>query len=293
MSIQPYRFQLLAPANATLPESRAAVTRDADKHQHYLSSLQRLRAQTYLEDGAIRLGQIDPCGRFPMQDDEDCWHFLLIDPKDDVVGCVRYLAHSPAVAFEDLWVCRSPLAQDPVWGPRLRRAVEADLSWVRERDMGLTEVGGWTLQSEYRHTRAALEIVLGSFAWSDLVGAEIGCATATVRNNSSSILRRIGGGSYESDGLRLPAYYDDSYGCSMEVLRFHFGKFDARFQKVVRDIHLRLAVQSTIQSVSGCRDHASDQFRTTQNLQALQRTLSGAGARRNAFVTESPLMPGR
>ena len=274
-----------------MPESLAAVSRDADKHQHYLSSLQRLRAQTYLEDGAIQPGQIDPSGRFPMHQDEDCWHFLLIDTKDDVVGCVRYLAHSPAIAFESLWVRQSSLAQDPLWGPRLRRAVEADLSCMRGSNRSFTEVGGWTLHSEYRHTRAALELVLGSFAWSHLVGAGIGCATATVRNNSSGILRRIGGTSYECDGLGIPAYHDGSYGCSMEVLRFHFGRFDPRFQRVVEDIRLHLVDQSTIQSVSHCCDDASDQFRTTENLQGLQRVLRSAGARRNPSVPESSLAP--
>jgi hypothetical protein len=291
MQSQPYRFQLLAPAKTTMPASFGAVARDAEKHQHYLSSLQRLRAKTYLEDGAIQRGQIDPSGRFPMHQDEDCWHSLLIDPNNEVVGCVRYLAHSPAIAFENLGIRQSPLAQDPLWGPRLRRAIEADLCWVRERNLGFTEVGGWTLHPNYRHTRAALELVLGSFAWSHLVGAGIGCATATVRNNSSGILRRIGGTSYESDGLGLPAYYDGSYGCSMEVLRFHFGSFDRRFQKIVEDIRLRLVDQATIQSGSHSCDDASDQFGTTENLQALQRALKSASARSNVSVPESSLVP--
>jgi hypothetical protein len=269
-----------------MPPSLAAVTRDADQYQQYLSSLQRLRAQTYLEDGAIQPEQIDPSGRFPMHQDEDCWHFLLIDTRNDVVGCVRYLAHSPAVAFENLWVRQSPLVQDPLWGPRLQRAVEADLSCVRELNLRFTEIGGWTIHSDYRHTRAAFELVLGSFAWSHLVGAGIGCATATVRNNSSGILRRIGGTSYESDGLGLPAYYDGSYGCAMEILRFQFGKFAPRFLKVVEDIRLRLVDQSTIQSVSHCCDDASDQFRTTENLQALERVLKSAGAPQNLSSPE-------
>ena len=78
----------------------------------------------------------------------------------------------------------------------------------------------------------------------------------------------------------------------MEVLRFHFGTFHPRFQRVVEDIRLRLVNQSTIQDMSRC-DDASDQFRTIENLQALQRMLKGAGARRNTAVTESSLAPGR
>jgi hypothetical protein len=289
MQSQPYRFQLLAPAQTTIASSIGAVTRDGDQHRSYLFSLQQLRGQVYLEDGAIQREQIDSSGRFAMHQDEDCWHFLLIGEKNEVVGCVRYLAHSPEVAFENLWVGRSPLVQDPFSGPGLRRAIEADLCWLRERNLGFAEVGGWTLHPGYRHTRAALELILGSFSWSNLVGVGIGCATATVRNNSSGILRRIGGTSYESEGLELPGYYDGRYGCFMEVLRFRFDTFDSRFQKVVEDVRLRLVNQSTIQDVPHCGDDASDRFRTTESLQALGRALKSAGARRSVSIADSAL----
>ena len=287
MQSQPYRFQLIAPAKTTIAPFTGAVTRDGDKHRSYLSSLQRLRARVYLEDGAIPRAQVDSSGRFAMHQDEDCWHFLLVDANHEVVGCVRYLTHSPEVAFEDLWVSQSPIVQDPFSGPRLRRAIEADLCWLKDRNLGFAEVGGWTLHPGYRHTRAALDLILGSFSWSNLVGVGIGCATATVRNNSSGILRRIGGTSYESDGSELPRYYDGSYGCFMEVLRFHFGRFDSRFQKLVEDIRMRLVNQSTVQNAPHCGDDASDRFRMTEDLQALRCALKTAGARRTLPMPDS------
>jgi hypothetical protein len=55
-------------------------------------------------------------------------------------------------------------------------------------------------------------------------------ATATVRNRSSSILRRIGGQRLETDGTELPRYYDDRYGCEMEILRFTSVSMNPRYQ---------------------------------------------------------------
>ena len=175
-------------------------------------------------------------------------------------------------------------------GTNVKTTVEADLRWVCERKLCFTEVGGWTLHRDYRHTRAALELVLGSFAWSLLVGAGIGCATATVRNNSSGILRRIGGTSYEFDGCGLPAYHDDAYGCSMEILRFHFRSFDPRFGKTVRDIRLHLETQSTIQSVTECTDEAAALSSMAESLYALNDRLNSTQAEKLPSAAESSLI---
>jgi hypothetical protein len=290
MNSQSYRFQLLAPAKTSLPSALKYAIKDADKYRHYLSSLQRLRAQTYFEDGAITQRDIDPFGRFPMHQDDDCWHFLLIDTSDEVVGCVRYLLHSPAATFEDLWVSRAPVARDPLWGPTLRRAVESDLLWLCERKLCFAEVGGWTIHPDYRHTRAALEVVLGSFAWSFLVSAGIGCATATIRNNSSGILRRIGGVSYEAGGCGVPAYHDDAYGCSMEILRFHFRSFDPRYRRIVQDIRLRLESQSTIQSVGHSKDEVEVLSSMTESLYALSDRLNSTESETSLSAPESSLV---
>jgi hypothetical protein len=245
---------------------------NADVHECYLASLQRLRARTYLDDGAIQPLQIDDAGRFQMHQDEECWHFLLLDCQDQVVGCVRYLAHPNTACFEDLWISHSPQACDPEWAAKLRSAIESDLLWARRQGLSFVEVGGWAIASEYRHTRAALEVMLASFAWGRLIGGAIGCCTATARNNSASILRRIGGMSLEHDGEAIPPYADVSYGCSMEILRFQFQAFDPRYQKIVNDIYRQLTECSTVIQRPGIpRNEVADIFLTDENLRALQR----------------------
>ncbi len=86
-----YRVQLLAPAHAGALTPRVSTQENADLHSHYLSSLQRLRAQAYLEDGAIEPWQVDGSGRFRMEGDEESWHFLLVNEDDQVIACLRLL----------------------------------------------------------------------------------------------------------------------------------------------------------------------------------------------------------
>ena len=88
---------------------------------------------------------------------------------------------------------------DPVWGAKVREAVEIDLALAREKGFAYVEIGGWALTEEWRSTRAALEILVGSYALAHLWGGCLGACTATARHGSSSMLRRIGG-----SPLRVP-----------------------------------------------------------------------------------------
>jgi hypothetical protein len=285
MQTAPYRFQLLAPSEATTAQLRDSMVTAPDSYEHYLSSMQRLRARTYLDDGAIKADELDEYGRFRMHQDEQCWHFLLIDSDDQVVGCVRYLAHSADAAFEDLWISRSPLACDQAWASQIRSAVDSDLSWARRQNLSFIEIGGWAIAEEHRHTRAALEVMLASFAWARMIGGGIGCCTATFRNSSASILRRIGGTSFEHQGEAIPPYDDPSYGCSMEVLRFHFQAFDSRYQKVVNDIYRRLTESSSvIRRNEALVGESSEVLTTRENLLALHCALQRAEQKVSTLV---------
>lgn len=164
-----------------------------------------------------------PEGRYSIERDEECWHFLLIDDRDEVAACVRHLLHPNTITFCDLLLRRSALAQDPVWGKRLRAAVGADLDEARAHQLWYAELGGWALAKEYRGTTAALKILLASYAWGRLMGGCHCSCTATKKNNSASLLRRIGGVSLKTDSIELPPYEEPLYGSTMEMSRFDFG----------------------------------------------------------------------
>jgi hypothetical protein len=211
-----------------------------------------------------------------MDRDEDSWHLLLIDPEEQVVGCVRYLAHPATARPEDLAIGHSTIARDPIWGAKFRNALEADLTLAHQNLLTFIEVGGWAIQNAYRHTRAALEILLASFAWARTMGGAIGCCTATFRNSSASMLRRIGGRSLEYNDEVIPPYDDAHYGCTMETLRFHFQNFDPRYQKMVDTIYSRILEQCTITRPLEDVVREEDAMKTVTSLQALDRALQSA-----------------
>ena len=217
-----YRFALLAPAQSqdTIREF-GRVERNTYRHQDMLSGMRLLRGRTYLEDGAITEAELDADGGFAMDDDELCWHLLLLEEATgEVVGCVRMRVHGSTAVFADLRIKHAALARDRVFGPIVRKAIEADLALAREHGLRYSEIGGWALAKQWRATKAALDILAASYALGELWGGSLGVATATFRHGSASILRKMGAQRFSVDGEELPPYEDPQYGCTMELLRF-------------------------------------------------------------------------
>lgn len=264
-----YRVQLLAPAKAGRAVASTVISEDTELYRHYLSALQRLRGHSYLEDGAIEPWQIDDQGRFWMDGDEASWHFLLIDGQDEPIACLRLLLHSNTVRFEQLRLTHSSIASDPLWSVKLRAAVEADLAEARRAGMGYAELGGWAIAAEHRCTKAALETLLASYAWGQMIGGCLSSCTATVRHRSAMILRRIGGQSLSFDGEVIPPYTDPQYGCLMEVLRFDSRVVDGRFAQLVRQMRDKLEASTVIRAGRSAAEEVSDEFFFGQSLLAL------------------------
>ncbi len=233
-------FQLLGPSYSRPSHEFARATHDEQLYSHYLSSMQRLRGRVYLKDNAIKPCDLDREGRFHMPADEQSWHLLLVDETKEVIGCAKYLVHPSSVPYHRLRISHSALAKDSSWAERVRRTVEEDLRRVREGKLSYVEVGGWALAEEWRGTRAALEILVGSFALGQLWGGALGSCTATVRHSSSSMLRRLGGSSFELEGEMLPSYYDPEYDCTMELLRFDYRTPAQRFLPLIDQLKATL-----------------------------------------------------
>jgi hypothetical protein len=237
----PYSFQLLAPPKSGIAHNFSHPTKDEHLYDQFLSGMQRLRGSIYLKDGAIKPWELDDEGRFHMQADEQSWHLLLLDQRKSVIGCARYLVHPSDVSFERLRLSHSTIAKDPTWGSKVRAAVEADLRRIRESRLSYVELGGWALSEEWRGTRAALEILVGSYALCQLWGGCIGSCTATVRHSSSSMLRRLGGRTFEVGGEDIPSYNDPEYECNMELLRFDYRSPSVRFLPLINQLRSTLS----------------------------------------------------
>jgi len=234
-------FQILTPQHSQFGNAFARSRFDLQLHHHLMASMQKLRGRVYLKDQAIQPWELDDEGRFRMQGDEQSWHLLLVDDEKEVIGCARYLVHTNQVPYERLRVSQCALAKDATWGGKLRAAVELHLQQAQEENLSFVEVGGWALAEEWRNTRAALEILVGSFALGDLWGGCIGFCMATVRHGSSSMLRRIGGTSLEIAGETVPSYEDPEYGCTMEFLRFDYRSPAKRFMPFINQLKGKIA----------------------------------------------------
>jgi hypothetical protein len=235
------RLVLLAPSRAEVPESFGYAKVDRDQHAGLLTRMQRLRGAMYLQDGAIEASELTSDGCHRMDIDDDSWHLLTVNETGQVCGCARYLQHRNGVSFAELTVRHSALAQCDKWGKKLKNAVEAEIANARRHQMAYVELGGWALTEEVRGTTEALRMALATFSLARLLGGGLGISTVTMRHCSASILRRIGGRSFESDGMELPSYYDPQYKCDMEMLRFDSRCPNPKYQGWIDEVQNHLA----------------------------------------------------
>jgi hypothetical protein len=230
---------LLAPSPLSAHGLFKHVHVDTDHYERLLADLQRVRGRVYLEDGAIERHQLN-VGKHQLQTDEGSWHVLILDEHGRVSGCMRCQEYPKNSAFSHLSVSDAALARCSRWGESFRAAVEGELALSRRLDRAFAEVGGWALLEDIRGTVEALRLVLSSYALAETLGGWVALSTATRRNGSAGILRRIGGRSLEHGSLELPPYHDPQYRCEMEVLRFYSWDSNPRFRRWIEELKVQL-----------------------------------------------------
>jgi hypothetical protein len=213
--------------------------------------MQRLRGRIYLDDGAIRPSDLKSGGRHISDLDGDSWHLLTLSGTGSVLGCTRFRQYPNTVSSDELSVSRAPLAKSPAWRHVFRASVNSELESAREAGFSYLEIGGWALAPEIRGTAEALKSVLAIYALGSLQGGALGIGTATERNGSSSILRRLGGRPLELGGTALPPYYDENYRCGMEILRFDSRCPNPKYAAAIRDLRSRMASLPVVCSNQG------------------------------------------
>lgn len=246
------RLLLLAPSEQHVQGIFTEVEANNAQHAKLTTALQKFRGKIYLKDGALEADQLSSDGRHKLEIDDRSWHLVSVDKNGEVCGCSRYLPHQSTISFRNLEVRNSALAQCNTWGGYLRSAVRKEIEIAHERAFTYAEVGGWALSESLRYTTEALRIALGTYSLAQLLGGCIGITTATVRNASSSILRRIGGHSLKLHDVELPLYYDPQYKCQMEILRFDSSRPNPRYQYWVDEIRSYLKSVPVI-----CPEHHS------------------------------------
>jgi hypothetical protein len=232
-AVNDLQFVILAPQGAQIPNSSMKMKRDRAQHARLLGEMQRLRGRVALDEKAITPSMLDSSGRHIMQDDEKGWHLLRLMGNGKVVGCARILVHPRDVMFQRLRIAASSVARCTAWARAVRDSVESDLRHAKMNGMRVIEPGGWVIDESLRGTREAVSMAIAAFAWAQILGDCIGYLTATVKNHSSGILRRLGGRNLEAAGRAIPRFFEPDWGCDMELLRFDTNSLNPRFESTL------------------------------------------------------------
>ena len=229
------RLQILAPLRLTgIDHGTVALCGREGNYDTLLEQVQRLRAVEYRRDGAISEGDLNPSGLYESPEDRSSWHVLWLNGDGEVEGCARYRPCSRRSLNPILSAYRSALASDPRWGSALRSAVSSEILASRLSGRPFFEVGGWAIRGDARFSRAAFLVVLATFALGRILGGGRGIGTATTRNNSSDILKRLGARPLTCAGVELPQYFEPRYGCTMEILAFDADVLNANYEPMLR-----------------------------------------------------------
>jgi hypothetical protein len=239
-------FVLLAPAEERPAGFPGGVTASRHLHSHLLSEMQRLRGRIYLAEGALSVSDLDPWERHVQAADLKSWHLLTLGSMGRVIGCTRLRRHPNPASWGKLGIREVPIARSDEWGLKFRASIDAELAIARRAGFSYVEVGGWALAKEIRGTFMALKTVLATYAWSQLMGGALGITTATERNESAAILRRLGGRRLTWNGMELPPYYDERYRCQMEVLRFDSREMNPKYAGMLDDLRNQVAGATVI-----------------------------------------------
>jgi hypothetical protein len=203
--------------------------------------MQLLRGSIYLRDGALERRRLAPDGTHRTPEDERSWHLLMLDKNSNVSACAWYFHHDNAVSIDDLRVRGCVLGATEGVGDRFRQAVASEIARAREAGLGYAEVGGWAAARAGGSTCEGLVLALAGYSLARICGGALGITTATVRHASSTILRRLGGSSIEVDGFTIPPYYDPTYRCSMELLRFDSRRPNEKYEGMIEQLREQLA----------------------------------------------------
>lgn len=237
---------MLAPSAEGLGTLTGEI--DPDRHKQFLTQLQSLRSKVYVNGGFSKPRELQR-GQNWAPVDAQSWHLLSISSSGEVCGCLRLRAHRAGARYSELTVSHSPISRSWKWGRHVKQALNGELERAWRGGLRFIEVGGWALDPGARGSSEAVRMALASFAFGELLGGAIGVTTARARG-SAPILRKIGGKPIEA----IPAYYDRSYRCTLEILRLHSWDPNPRFHSWIGELRDELRQSPVIAchaSVSG------------------------------------------
>jgi len=226
----------LVPPLGGSPAQVASARNDQTRAQHeaLLREAQRLRGAIYAADGAIKLTPgmpeyVDPLDRLS-------WHVVMRDSRMKVCGALRVTFHEVNCTVSDLAISSCPLFCDAEWHDRGWAILSKFLHRASELGVRVVEAGGWALEDSLRAGRKGALLALSGWALTRVLGGAMIIVLVTSRHGASRMTRFLGGREFSDERGPVPAYFDERYGCDMELIQFHSYRVNPIFEGVVQDL---------------------------------------------------------
>lgn len=263
---------LLAPGQVSSAFSTSLsrfekVVGDPALRRDLLDAMQRFRGSIALDEGAVKTDHLTADGRHEMKIDYTSWHLLLTRPTG-IVGCMRYAAYPSSARATDLQIWGSSLAKSREWSFSLRAAIERELSEARKKNFHFGEPGGWVITPELRGSTEAIRLALGGFALAAVLGGAVGVCTATRKNHSAAMLRRLGGKPLGFGRATLPVYFEPHYGCEIEILKFDSEAIAKNYGSAVQALSAKLATAAPVLAAQTMIAAAAPEFAASRAVEA-------------------------
>jgi hypothetical protein len=226
---------VIAPPEPPLPAVFRNPCPDRPFYEAILSEIQQFRGSVYLEEGAIAANALDEQQRHVSDLDYRSWHLFILNPQTEICGAVRMTSFRPRQCSE-LKIHDLVQRMDAAKAGAYTAALQSILDDNQASGLRTVEVGGWAVTKELRHTSKAMLLATGCWSLTQIVGRHVGFASATLRNHSAEILRRLGGRRLSRQGAELLPFFDAGYGCEMEILTFDSEKPAAEYESTVLEL---------------------------------------------------------
>lgn len=228
-----YSLTVIPPVGAVAANSRAV---NPAARKECVSTLQKFRGAIYVADGAIPASALDEHGRHKSPADDDSWHLVVQDARSMVSGCMRVRLLLPEAHLCELQVMNA-VNRLP---NNARTAHLSAIASLREHALreGLLfgEVGGWAVTRALWNTSIGVTLAVAVWPLCRLLGGTVAVATATMRHQSASLLRRIGGFALTYRDRQLAPFFDADFGCEMQILAFSSRQLCSRYEALACEI---------------------------------------------------------
>ena len=238
--VQGLEIVLVAPNRECVPEKFSNVIEDAVSYSRLIEDIQKFRGRIYFDERAIPESSLGSDGRHILDIDLKSWHMIVISANDKkILGVMRSYMHDlkNEIDLDSVQAFKLTQRLNSKERERYEQAMIRFINCASARAQFFAESGGWAVDRREQKRTLSTLVMAALSTLLHVSGTTVGLGTATERNNSSEILKKLGGFSIEdANGEVLPPFFDMYYNCEMEILGFYSESFCKPIENTTLDI---------------------------------------------------------